>query len=166
MHHTKNLKTLLLSGAMILFVAASLVIVTPASTTFAGKKPGGNGSDTSSSTGSGSGQGVVLDNPTSQKYYCGGTKDRIYTSINLGCAGKGNATVDLAFAIIRFLSAGVGLVVIASIVYGGIQYTMSRGDPQATAAAVDRIRNSLLALLLFIFAYAIIAYIIPKGFLK
>jgi hypothetical protein len=123
-----------------------------------GQAPGGG-----TSGGSGS---VNLDGSSSKKYYCGASSNRIYTAINLGCVGKGNATVDLAFAIIRFLSAGVGLVVIASIVYGGIQYTMSRGDPQATAAAVDRIRNSLFALLLFIFAYAIINYIIPKGFLK
>ncbi|MGC1176497.1 MAG: hypothetical protein WA843_00340 [Candidatus Saccharimonadales bacterium] len=86
-------------------------------------------------------------------------------SINIGCKGEGNPIADGLFAIIRVLSDGVGLIVIGSIVLGGIQYSASRGDPQATAMAVNRIRSSLIALLIYIFSYAILNYIIPKGFL-
>jgi hypothetical protein len=100
---------------------------------------------------------------------CGGQVDgrdvAVGLSIKIGCKGKGNPIADAAFAIIRILSNGVGLVIIGSIVYGGIQYTGSRGDPQATAMAVNRIRSSLFALLLFIFGYAILNYLIPAGFL-
>jgi len=71
----------------------------------------------------------------------------IHTSINFGCRGKGNAIMDLLFAIIRFLTTGVGLVLVASLVWGGIQYTSSRGDPQATAKAIQRIRANVIALL-------------------
>ena len=108
----------------------------------------------------------------------------VKTSINFGCYGNGcsgstagyadgsycskthNGIVDLLFAIIRFLSDGVGLVVIVSVIIGGIQYIMSRGDPNATGAAIKRLTSALTALLIFIFAYAILNYVIPVGFFK
>ncbi len=100
---------------------------------------------------------------------CGGTVDgedlSVGIAIKIGCKGKGNPIADAIFAVIRILSDGVGLVVIGSIVVGGIQYAGSRGDPQAMALAVGRIRSSLFALVLFIFGYAILNYIIPAGFL-
>lgn len=91
------------------------------------------------------------------------------TTIDFGCKGancKGNcsAPIDLTFAIIRFLSAGVGLVVVASMVIAGIQYTTSRGDPQASAAAMKRIQSTVVALFIYIFAFAILNYVIPAGF--
>ena len=92
------------------------------------------------------------------------TSDAVKTSINFGCTGKGNPITDLIFAVIRFLSAGVGLVIIASVIVGGIQYIVSGGDPSATQKAVNRLVTSLVALLIFIFAYAILNYIIPGGF--
>lgn len=96
----------------------------------------------------------------------GNPENSVTTTIDIGCTGKGNAIVDMLFAIIRFLSAGVGLVIIGSIIFGGIQYTSSRGDPQATAKAVQRIQASVIALIIFIFGYAILGYLIPAGFLK
>ncbi|HEX3568536.1 MAG TPA: hypothetical protein VHT70_02555 [Candidatus Saccharimonadales bacterium] len=107
------------------------------------------------------------------QYWCGSGKNAVNISINIGCKGQScqsrntdgcSAIIDAAFAIIRFLSAGVGLVVVASIVWAGIQYTTSRGDPGATAQAIERIRNTLIALLIYVFSYAILNYLIPKGF--
>ena len=95
-----------------------------------------------------------------------GDQNTVTTSIDIGCTGKGNPIADMTFGIIRFLSAGVGIVVVASIIVGGIQYTTSAGDPQKTAAATKRIRESLIGLLVFIFAYAILNYIIPGAVLK
>jgi hypothetical protein len=97
---------------------------------------------------------------------CGSGDDSYTTSIDLGCAGSGTAMVDLAFAAIRFLSIGVGLVIVASMVYAGIQYSASRGDPNAHALAVKRIQANVIALLMFIFAFAIINYLVPGEFLK
>lgn len=99
------------------------------------------------------------------KYPCGATSERVYTTVDIGCSGKGNPITDAAFAIIRVLSDGVGLVIIASIVYGGIQYSAAAGDPNSTSQAIHRIRESLIALLIFIFGYAILNYLIPAGFL-
>lgn len=99
-------------------------------------------------------------------YTCGSGTDSVQMSIDIGCAHKGGAITDAVFAIIRLLSDGVGLVVVGSIIVGGIQYTASAGDPGATSRAVGRIRESLIALLIFIFGYAILNFVIPAGFLK
>ena len=98
---------------------------------------------------------------------CGTISGGVHTNINFGCTGKiKNPIVDLAFAVVRFLSNGVGIVVVGSVVYAGIQYTMARDDPSAVSAARNRIRSSLSALLIFIFAYAILNYLIPNQFLS
>ena len=104
--------------------------------------------------------------PVKTSDICGGDESATKVSINIGCVGKGNSILDATFAIIRFMSTGVGLVLIGSLVYGGIQYSASRGDPQATAQAITRIRSVLSALLIFIFAYAILNYLIPGNILK
>ncbi|HVV25556.1 MAG TPA: hypothetical protein VHC21_00800 [Candidatus Saccharimonadales bacterium] len=103
---------------------------------------------------------------TSHHDVCGSGSDAVNVSINIGCKGQGNPIMDMLFAIIRILSDGVGLVVVGSIIVGGIQYTASRGDPQSTAMAVNRIRSSVFALIIFIFGYAILNFIIPQGFFQ
>ncbi len=99
--------------------------------------------------------------------YCGDkNKNAVVTSINFGCKGKGNAILDMTFAVIRFLTLGVSLVIIASMVVAGLQFTASRGDPQATAASLKRMASNASALLLFIFAYAILNWIVPNTLLQ
>lgn len=95
-----------------------------------------------------------------------GDSPAVGISIKIGCRGKGNPVADMAFAVIRVLSAGVGLVVVGSIVVGGIQYSASRGDPQATAMAINRIRSSVFALLIYIFGFALLNYVIPGAILR
>lgn len=112
---------------------------------------------------------------------CGAGNGYVQTSIDFGCSGNSCSTTpsgsgycdgnrngieDLLFAIIRFLSDGVGLIVIASIIVGGIQYITSRGDPNATNAAIKRLTSAVVALLVYIFAYAILNYVIPVGFFQ
>lgn len=100
---------------------------------------------------------------------CGDGKggvEAVQLSINVGCQGKGNPIIDMTFAFIRFLSNGVGIIIIGSIIYGGIRYTTSAGDPQKAAEAIGRIRATLIALVIFIFAYPILNYILPAGFFK
>ncbi len=99
-------------------------------------------------------------------HQCGGGSNSYTPSVDIGCKGIGNPIMDALFGIIRFLSLGVGLIVIGSIIVGGIQYTASRGEPQATALAINRIRASLFALIIYIFAYAALNYIIPGWVLK
>jgi hypothetical protein len=155
MRHTKNLKTGLTTFMAVLSLAMMMTMSfqayadpTPTPT------PPGGGTST-----------LNLGDPKGT-YKCGTGQDAVSTTIDIGCKGEGNPIVDAAFAIIRLLSDGVGLVVIGSIILGGIQYSASGGDPQATSKAIHRIRESLIALLIFIFGYAILNYVIPAGFLQ
>ena len=95
-----------------------------------------------------------------------GTSSQVVTSIDFGCKSKGNGILDLLFAIIRFLSDGVGIIIVLSIIIAGIQYIVSSGEPQAVSKAIARIRSSIIALVVYIFAYAILNYLIPGTFLK
>lgn len=65
--------------------------------------------------------------------------------------------------VIRLLSAVVGIVVVIMIVWGGIQYTSARDNPQQAAQAKDHIRNAVFALIFYIFSVAILNYLIPGG---
>jgi len=99
---------------------------------------------------------------------CGSGTNVVDVSFDFGCLGPAygkelNPILDIAFALFRFLSAGVGLVVIGSIIIAGIQYSASRGNPQATQAAIKRITNAIIGLLIYIFAFAILNFIVPGG---
>lgn len=101
--------------------------------------------------------------------YCGDGDQKVKISFDIGCKGVGggveNPITDAVFAIIRFLTTGVGLVIVASLTIAGIQYTTSRGDPKATAEAIGRLKSNMVAFLLFLFGFALLNYIIPKGFI-
>lgn len=64
---------------------------------------------------------------------------------------------------IVFLSGAVGVIVVISIIVGGIQYSSAGGDAQKVASARNRIKNAILALIAFIFLRAILNWIIPNG---
>ena len=144
---------------ILVLTALTLVSATLAISNVPAQAAGGSGGSSSSSSSS-------SPEPKGTNDKCGSGDSAVKTSINIGCRGKGNAIIDMLFAFIRFLSAGVGLIIAGSLVFAGIQYTVSRGDPQATAAAVDRIQNSVMALLLFLFAYAILNYVVPGAVLR
>lgn len=77
---------------------------------------------------------------------------------------KDNCTiVKYIITFINALSAIVGIVVVIMIVVGGIQYSASRDNPQATAAAKGRIVNAVIALVFFLFAFAFLQWIVPGG---
>lgn len=72
----------------------------------------------------------------------------------------------MLFGIIRFLSDGVGIVVVLSLIIAGVQYSAAGGDPNAAQGAIKRIRSSITALLIFIFSYAILNYVLPGAVLR
>ena len=100
---------------------------------------------------------------------CGKGEDAVQVGFDIGCRGEAypnaalNPIIDMAFALFRFLSAGVGLIVIGSVIYAGIQYSTARGNPQATQAAIKRISNSIIGLILYIFLFSLANFLIPGG---
>lgn len=65
----------------------------------------------------------------------------------------------------RVLSGIAGLVIVIMIIVGGIQYSMSGADPSKVQAAKQKIINALVALLLFVFGFALLQYLVPGGIL-
>lgn len=64
---------------------------------------------------------------------------------------------------IGLLSVMFGLIVILSLIMGGIQYSASQGDPQKVTKAKQRIGNTILALVAYIFLYSFLQFLIPGG---
>ncbi|MBX4188674.1 hypothetical protein KW792_01085 [Candidatus Saccharibacteria bacterium] len=65
--------------------------------------------------------------------------------------------------IVNFLSAAVGVVIIAMIIVGGIQYSLAGDNASALGAAKQRITNAMIALFAFLFAFAFLQWLIPGG---
>jgi hypothetical protein len=74
-----------------------------------------------------------------------------------------NPIVDDIQRVVNFLAAGVGIVIVGNIIFGGIQYSWAGNNPSAVTAAKTRIQNSLIALLAFFFVYAFLQWVIPGG---
>lgn len=68
--------------------------------------------------------------------------------------------------VINVLAGLVGVVCVAMIVVGGIQYSLARNNPQATAGARTRILNAVIAMVAFMFIWALLQYLIPGGVFK
>lgn len=65
--------------------------------------------------------------------------------------------------VINLLAALVGIIVVISIIIGGIQYSSAGGNSAQVGAAKKRISMSILALILYLFAYTILQWLIPGG---
>ncbi len=100
---------------------------------------------------------------------CGKGAKKVKIAIPVGCKGDAgdivNPIFDMLGGIIRFLSAGVGIVIVLMIVISGIRYITSAGNPEAIAGAKKMLTNAIIALLLFIFMAAILNFLIPGGLL-
>lgn len=99
-----------------------------------------------------------------KKNTCGKGEDAVETRIDLGCTGEvDNPILDMAYALVRFFSYGVGLVLAASIIWGGIQYSSSQGNPEATQAAKTRIQNAIIGLVFYLLIFAAVQFLVPGG---
>ncbi len=110
---------------------------------------------------------VSLGNGTT-KGKCGSGKNAVNTMIDLGCLGDdykgpGGAIGDMAFALVRFLTYGVGIVITISIIASGIQYATSEGNPETTMAAKGRIQASIVSLIVYVFIFSIVQFLVPGG---
>lgn len=82
----------------------------------------------------------------------------------LGCSGAGGDPITRVFVeIFNFIAAGVGILAIAGIIMGGIQYATASGDSSKASQGVNVIVNAVIGLLLFIFMFALINWLVPGG---
>lgn len=132
---------------------------------------GGGGSDESKAKAPPKGE---LDFGAKGTHQCGNLandKDNFKTKINFGCLGKkGPAGLgpiqDLLFALIRFLSMGVGIAITLALIASGVQYTMAEGNADATQKAKKRMQTAIIGLAIFIFAWSALQFLIPGGLFR
>lgn len=67
--------------------------------------------------------------------------------------------------LVAFLSALAGIVIVISIIVGGVQYSAAGADPSKVAAAKHRITNAIISLLALIFMFAFLQWLVPGGLL-
>jgi hypothetical protein len=110
-------------------------------------------------------------NKVSPKFQCGNLSDddkNTKTVIDFGCLGKKGPTgmgpiEDFLYAVIRFLTNGIGVMMVLAVIGAGIQYTMSEGSAETTMKAKKRITNIVLAAFVYLFIYAILQFLVPGG---
>lgn len=82
----------------------------------------------------------------------------------LGCSGAGSNPIISAFVeIFEFIAAGVGILTIGGIIFGGIRYATANGNTSQAEQGVSIITNAVIGLLLFIFMYALLNFLVPGG---
>lgn len=128
------------------------------------------GSTGGSTTGDGSDAGAGAQTPeaeptkTADPVKINDTRQKVRDACTStqGCIDANPIFVIMSDAL-NFLSAVVGIVVIGSIILGGIQYSASHGDPGAVSKAKKRIVNAFLALIAYMFLYAFLQWLVPGG---
>ena len=76
---------------------------------------------------------------------------------------RDNPIYERLIEIVNFLSVGVVLVIAISVAVSGLQYVTSRGDPNATAKAINRMVQAATALIFYVFGWAILNWLVPGG---
>ena len=103
--------------------------------------------------------GPLPQTASAQTYNFNGKCDEASGAINSGNC----APVAYVLLATNILSAVVGLVVVIGIAYGGVQYTMAKDNPQQITAARERIRNAVLAFLVYLFMFSFLQWAVPGG---
>lgn len=75
------------------------------------------------------------------------------------------AVVGVIKTITNTLAAFAGIIIVAMIIWGGIQYSTAGPDAAKVQAAKQKIANALIALMLLIFGFSLIQWLVPGGLL-
>jgi mannose/fructose/N-acetylgalactosamine-specific phosphotransferase system component IID len=76
---------------------------------------------------------------------------------------QNNQIVKDLNTIVTILSGIVGIVVIGSLIFAGIRYSLAGDNSQEVSAAKQRIINSFIALVVYIAIFSILQWLIPGG---
>lgn len=122
-----------IAAIMIAFVGAASVILTPATVAAAQK--------------------------------CGGVETAIIAcdEDNKGTAVENNAIWALLMIALNVMTAGVGVLAVAGIVYGAVLYTTAEDKAEQVKNATNIITNVVIGLILYAMMWAGLNFIIPGG---
>jgi len=82
---------------------------------------------------------------------------------NVDLDRKNCGIINLIVIGINFLSALAGIIFVASIMIAGFQYMTGRDNAGQIQKAKSRIVMTLVALVIYIFMYALLNFLIPGG---
>lgn len=91
---------------------------------------------------------------------CGGAKTSI---INCSGATGDAAILGIIKMVIQIMTAGIGILAVGTVIYGGILYSASGGSPDNIKKAKELWVNTAIGLLIFAFFVAITNFLIPGG---
>lgn len=101
---------------------------------------------------------------------CGGVKTAIISCAQPGRAdGASNVAVEntgvwgLLILTINIMTAGVGVLAVAGIVYGGVLYTTSGGNPEQVKKARTVFANVVIGVVSFGVMFTLLNFIVPGG---
>jgi len=100
---------------------------------------------------------------------CGGVTTSVIHCDQQGSNNGGQVPVEdtglwgLLILTINIMTAGVGLLAVAGIVYGGILYTTSGGSPEQIKKARTIFTNVVIGIIAFGGMFALLNFIIPGG---
>lgn len=69
---------------------------------------------------------------------------------------------DLVTTIFNVILALAGAIAVVFIIWGGIQYTLSQGEPNKIKKAKDTLLYSIVGLIIVMFSFVILNYVIGK----
>ncbi len=76
---------------------------------------------------------------------------------------EGTAVWRLLIMVINILTAGIGVLALAGIVYGSILYTSAGGSPEQVKKAMGIIQNVIIGVVAYAGMYALLQFLIPGG---
>jgi len=83
--------------------------------------------------------------------------------INCGGATGDAAILGIIKIVIQIMSAGIGILAVGAVIFGGILYSAAGGSPENIKKAKDLWVNTAIGLLIFAFFVAITNFLIPGG---
>lgn len=78
------------------------------------------------------------------------------------CLSNNQIVKDLN-TVVTILSGVVGIVIIGSLIFAGIRYSLAGDNSQEVGAAKQRIINSFIALVVYIAMVSLLQWLIPGG---
>lgn len=100
--------------------------------------------------------------PCSSTDYSSNCSDSAISCTSSNC----NLIQEYVVPTINLLGASFGLIAVISLIFGAINYITSEGDPQKVSKAKLRIRNTIFAIVSFMFLYAFLNFLVPGGIIK
>jgi len=95
---------------------------------------------------------------------CGGAPTSI---INCDQGGEGDyknsGLWGVLLLVINILTAGVGVLALAGIVYGSILYTSAGGSPEQVKKAITIFTNVVIGVIAFAAMWALLNFLVPGG---